>query len=84
MNKAMLTTLTASVLSNKAFPKHCLLPKDARLYALHAVSVDTKKKGKIGNLFREGVLYTIETIEIRDHDFPSLAEGVAIPTRFMI
>jgi hypothetical protein len=41
--------------------------------------VDTKKKGKIGNLFREGVLYTIETIEVRDHDFPSLAEGVAIP-----
>ena len=43
------------------------------------VSVDTKKKEKIGNLFREGELYTTETIEVLDHDFPSLAEGVAIP-----
>ncbi|TAL53453.1 MAG: ISAzo13 family transposase, partial [Methylovulum sp.] len=43
------------------------------------VSVDTKKKEKIGQLFREGELYTTETIEVLDHDFPSLAEGVAIP-----
>lgn len=43
------------------------------------VSVDTKKKEKIGNLFREGEIYTTETIEVLDHDFPSLAEGVAIP-----
>ena len=43
------------------------------------VSVDTKKKEKIGNLFRKGELYTTETIEVLDHDFPSLAEGVAIP-----
>lgn len=43
------------------------------------VSVDTKKKELIGNLFREGKLYTTETIEVFDHDFPSLAEGVAVP-----
>ena len=43
------------------------------------VSVDTKKKELIGNLFREGKIYTTETIEVFDHDFPSLAEGVAIP-----
>jgi hypothetical protein len=43
------------------------------------VSVDTKKKERIGNLFREGKLYAAETIEVLDHDFPSLAEGVAIP-----
>lgn len=43
------------------------------------VSVDTKKKELIGNLFREGSVYTTETIEVFDHDFPSLAEGVAIP-----
>ena len=43
------------------------------------VSVDTKKKEPIGNLFREGKLYTTETIEVFDHDFPSLAEGVAVP-----
>lgn len=43
------------------------------------VSVDTKKKELIGNLFREGKLYGTETLEVLDHDFPSLAEGVAIP-----
>ena len=43
------------------------------------LSVDTKKKELIGNLFREGKIYTTETVEVFDHDFPSLAEGVAIP-----
>lgn len=43
------------------------------------VSVDTKKKEAIGNLAREGKIYTTETIEVFDHDFPSLAEGVAVP-----
>ena len=43
------------------------------------VSVDTKKKELIGNLYREGKIYTTETIEVLDHDFPTLAEGVAVP-----
>ena len=43
------------------------------------VSVDTKKKELIGNLFRAWKIYTTETVEVFDHDFPSLAEGVAIP-----
>jgi len=43
------------------------------------ISVDTKKKEHIGNLFREGKIYTTETVEVFDHDFPSLAEGVAVP-----
>lgn len=43
------------------------------------VSVDSKKKEMIGNLFREGKIYTSETVEVLDHDFPSLAEGVAVP-----
>jgi len=33
----------------------------------------------IGNLYRAGRLYTQETIEVFDHDWPSLAEGVIIP-----
>jgi hypothetical protein len=33
----------------------------------------------IGNLFREGKIYTTDTVEVLDHDFPSLAEGVAVP-----
>ena len=43
------------------------------------VSVDTKKKELIGNLYRKGKIYTTETIEVLDHDFPTLAEGVAVP-----
>jgi hypothetical protein len=43
------------------------------------ISVDTKKKELIGNLSRNGKIVTTETIEVFYHDFPSLAEGVAIP-----
>ena len=43
------------------------------------VSLDTKKKELLGNLYRDGHLYTLEEIRTYDHDFPSLAEGVIIP-----
>ena len=33
----------------------------------------------MGNLYRDGQLYTTESIEVNDHDFPSLATGLAIP-----
>lgn len=33
----------------------------------------------IGNLSRDGKLYTQETVLTLDHDFPSLADGVVIP-----
>lgn len=33
----------------------------------------------IGNLYREGKLYTQKAVEVLDHDFPSLAEGIVIP-----
>ncbi len=56
-----------------------------RLIKLHnrngnpVISMDTKKKEHLGNLYREGKLYTRETIYAFDHDFPSLAQGVVIP-----
>jgi Rhodopirellula transposase DDE domain len=43
------------------------------------LSIDTKKKELVGNFYREGRLYTRETIETFDHDFPSAASGVIIP-----
>jgi len=43
------------------------------------LSVDSKKKELIGDLFRDGKVYTTKTIEVFDHDFPSLAEGVGVP-----
>ena len=43
------------------------------------ISMDTKKKEHLGNFYREGRLYTLEELEVYDHDFPSFAEGVIIP-----
>ncbi len=43
------------------------------------VSLDTKKKEQIGNLYRDGHLYTREDLVTYDHDFPRYAEGVIIP-----
>jgi len=43
------------------------------------LSIDTKKRELIGNFHRRGTLFTRETIRTFDHDFPSFAEGVAIP-----
>lgn len=43
------------------------------------VSMDTKKKERLGNFYREGRLYTHEVIETYDHDFGSAAKGMVIP-----
>ncbi len=43
------------------------------------LSIDTKKTEKIGNFYRDGYLYTLEELEVYDHDFPSFAEGKIIP-----
>lgn len=43
------------------------------------VSIDTKKKELIGDLHRDGEIYTKEEIQAFDHDFPHLADGVVIP-----
>jgi hypothetical protein len=43
------------------------------------LSIDTKKKEFLGNLYRDGKLYTKKEIKTLDHDFPSDAEGVIIP-----
>ncbi len=43
------------------------------------ISIDTKKKEFIGNLYRDGTLYTLEVQKVFDHDFPHLADGIIIP-----
>lgn len=43
------------------------------------VSIDTKKKESLGNLYREGTCYSTGVIEVYDHDFPYLADGSVIP-----
>ena len=43
------------------------------------LSVDTKKKELLGNFYRDGKLYSTETIEVLDHDFPSYGDGKVVP-----
>jgi len=43
------------------------------------ISVDTKKKEMLGNLYRDGAIYTSEVLKVFDHDFPHLADGIIIP-----
>jgi len=43
------------------------------------ISVDTKKKEMLGNLYRDGAIYTLEVQKVFDHDFPHLADGIVIP-----
>jgi hypothetical protein len=43
------------------------------------LSMDSKKKEHLGNLYRDGRLYTTGVIETLDHDFSSAASGLIIP-----
>lgn len=43
------------------------------------ISVDTKKKELIGDLYREGEIYSKAEQESFDHDYPRLSKGKAIP-----
>jgi len=43
------------------------------------ISMDGKKKEYLGNLYRDGHLYTLAELQTLDHDFVSYAEGIVIP-----
>lgn len=43
------------------------------------ISIDSKKKELIGNFKNQGSSWKQEAVETWDHDFRSLAEGIAIP-----
>jgi len=46
---------------------------------LPVISVDTKKKELIGNFHNKGVTWEQAPIRVNDHDFRSLADGLAAP-----
>jgi hypothetical protein len=46
---------------------------------LPIVSVDSKKKELIGHFKNAGRIWSREALPVNDHDFPSLASGVAFP-----
>lgn len=43
------------------------------------ISIDCKKKERLGNLYRSGKCYTQAPIKVYDHDYEYLAEGKVIP-----
>jgi hypothetical protein len=43
------------------------------------ISIDCKKKEKLGNFYRKGKIYTQEPIKVYDHDYEHLAEGKIVP-----
>jgi len=43
------------------------------------ISIDTKKKERLGNLYRDGHCYCTKAIPVFDHDYPHLAQGKVIP-----
>ena len=43
------------------------------------LSIDTKKKEKLGNLHRAGSVYCNKAVESYDHDYPHLSEGTVVP-----
>ena len=43
------------------------------------LSIDCKKKERLGNLYRDGKCYCTESIKVHDHDYEHLCEGKVIP-----
>jgi hypothetical protein len=64
---------------NAQFEKIAGLREQYEKVGWPVLSIDTKKKEHLGNLYRAGKLECTQTIVVYDHDFPHLAEGIAIP-----
>lgn len=43
------------------------------------ISIDCKKKERLGNMYREGKCYSTGAIEVLDHDYHHLSQGAVIP-----
>ena len=43
------------------------------------LSIDCKKKERLGNLYRDGKCYCTKAIKVYDHDYEHLSEGKVIP-----
>jgi len=63
---------------NIAEKRRSMRERKIRLLVLTLIYEEPKKE-LIGNLYRDGKLYTQDPINVYDHDFPYLSDGVAIP-----
>lgn len=64
---------------NQQFQKTNRLRRSFEQAGLPVISVDSKKKEKVGNFKNDGKTWRQEAKKVFDHDFPSNAEGKAIP-----
>jgi Rhodopirellula transposase DDE domain len=64
---------------NAQFEHIAQLRNDFAARGLPVISVDTKKKELIGRFKNSGAAWSKEPIAVKDHDFPSEADGKAIP-----
>jgi hypothetical protein len=64
---------------NEQFEYIACLKDSFKLNDKPVLSIDTKKKELLGNFYRDGRIYTKETIKVYDHDYPSFAEGKVVP-----
>ena len=72
-------TLKSVPYRDEQFGKITALLAEYRTTGNPIISFDTKKKEYLGNFYRDGHLYTQEEVQVYDHDFTSLADGMIIP-----
>ena len=68
-----------SPLRDKQFVKISKLKNEYESSDNPIISIDAKKKELIGNLYRDGKVECLDTIEVYDHDYPHLSEGKVTP-----
>ena len=61
------------------FNKIAKLKKEFDARGLPYFSIDTKKNEQLGELHREGAVYTTKAIEVYDHDYSYLSTGKIVP-----
>ena len=72
-------TMKQHVDRNAQFEKLAQLKKDYLDLGKPVLSMDTKKKEKLGNYYRDGVTDAVAPTIVNDHDFPSDGHGKLIP-----
>jgi len=64
---------------NAQFENIARLKAEYLAAGLPVISIDTKKKERLGDFYRDGAIETQATIEVNDHDFASMGSGTVIP-----
>ena len=72
-------TLKSVPYRDEQFGKIAALLAEYRASGNPIISFDTKKKEYLENFYRDGRLHTQQVVQVYDHDFTSLANGVIIP-----